>query len=521
MVHRHQPGVTLRSDMCFPDTFDFSGSYAFISTANYHHRLDESIRPLLEERGGRVIRIYTDKEPGAGTDDFCTASLPAGFFSTHHIRAAFTTDLAAPPDCVPSHIPLIALPHAFWFPTHTDQLLQRYSYYISNADYYLVQDSARLPHPCPVPASIRRKKTIHLLPFGSLKLDALRRSWHETRRKTAILYSCGKHGHGDPLRPEEKEPFITYCLQHFPQYDFILRPFPGDRHLYTSLAEHFRGTKFRIDSSKSTLRHLPSAAALLCDYNSTVGKIFSLATGQPVVFLGPQRLPGSYDPGNYFSTVRTPADMLARLQDILALQGQEVPELSAMREKYIFRPGSARELFFTYLSQILSGSVPGEAVAVNCEYIGAIRLPSPADEIAFFLRMLRACRLEFYWSLSGRFSTFSALLCFYSRLYHNGILCQKPALLSVSSRNGKKRLVIMDDKRERERPFRCVAPLSDYAPSTRTFIQQHEELRRTGQAPHESVSLLLPDRNQEVFCHALADVMEQVYMSSSPLPGHN
>ena len=129
--------------MIATDAFDFSGSYVFLANSVYMHRLDESIRPLLEERGGRITRVYTDMTPRPATGDFSPATLPPDFFEKEHVRAAFTLDQSAPINLVPPEVPLLALPHAFWFPRpHTEKLLQTCPSYVGNADYYLTQDDA-------------------------------------------------------------------------------------------------------------------------------------------------------------------------------------------------------------------------------------------------------------------------------------------------------------------------------------------------------------------------------------------
>ena len=494
--------------------FDFSGNYVFIASATYMHRLDESIRPLLEERGGQIFRIYTNAAPRIAAGDFALSALPADFFETGAVRAAFTTDAATPPDLVPPTVPLIALPHAFWFPRpQTEALLQDFPSYVGNADYYLTQDSADLPSRYPRPTSGRRKDNIYLLPFGSLKLDELRRRWLAETHKSHILYTCGKIGHADPLLPEEKKEFIDCCLQHFPQYDFVLRPFPGDRPLYDSLTRAFRTTKrFRIDSYRSTLQRMPSTAALLCDSNSTTGKLFSLATGQPTVFLPSRNMTGDHNPSNLFSPVRTPGEMIARLQEILALKGKENPALTAMREKLIFRPGHARELFFSYLGKILCNTVPQEAIAVPCDYTGDIRLPTATDEIVFFLRELRACRLALYHPPLRHFALYSALTDFYQKLWE-GIQRQKTGMVSVHDRQGHRNLLVDTNCREN---LLCPAPLSDYTQATQLFIQQHKHLIRTFRSLDAPFSILLPDKNYEVFCAALANVIEQAYGTGKP-----
>ena len=129
--------------MIATDAFDFSGRYVFIANSVYMHRLDESIRPLLEERGGRITRIYTDMTPRPATGDFSPATLPPDFFDKEHVRAAFTLDQSAPTNLVPPEVPLFAFSHAFWFPRpHTEKLLQTCPSYVGNADYYLTQDNA-------------------------------------------------------------------------------------------------------------------------------------------------------------------------------------------------------------------------------------------------------------------------------------------------------------------------------------------------------------------------------------------
>ena len=520
--------------MITADAFDFSGRYVFISSSAYMHRLDESIRPLLEERGGRISRIYTDMTPRPATGDFSPETLPPDFFDKEHVRAAFTLDQSAPTNLVPPEVPLFAFPHAFRFPRpHTEQMLQICPSYVGNVDYYLTQDDAAvslaaspyMPHKCkkhataPPPnttlntllsrlTSGRCRKLLHLVPFGDLKFDDLRRRWLAEPHKTTILYTCGHRAHGVPLLMEERKAFIDACLTHFPQYDFVLRPFPGERPSYEPLATAFRATKrFRMDSSRSTLRHMPSAVALLCDHTSTTGKLFALATGQPAVFLSSRNMSGTWDANDLFSPVRTPEDILQALQSSLAWKNGDHPELAALREKLIFRPGHSRELFFHYLAQILSGAVPSDAVALPCDYIGDMELATPAEELTFFLRTLRACRPDLYYESLYRFPLFQALNNFYKHMSIR-VYWKKPLLLSVSKEDGQTRLTMPEETLS---PFFCPAPMSDYSPETQTFIRQHESLCRTEQEREPSHHILLPDRDKTIFCHALASVVEQAY----------
>ena len=495
--------------MIATDAFDFSGSYVFLANSVYMHRLDESIRPLLEERGGRITRVYTDMTPRPATGDFSPATLPPDFFDKEHVRAAFTLDQSAPINLVPPEVPLLALPHAFWFPPpHTEHMLQIYPSYVGNADYYLTQDGGAVPPSFPRLTSGRRREELYLLPFGCLKLDELRRRWLAEPHRATILYTCGHSAHGVPLLMEERKAFIDACLTHFPQYDFVLRPFPGERPRYEPLATAFRTTKrFRMDSSRSTLRHMASAIALLCDHTSTTGQLFALATGQPAVFLPSRNMPRAWDANDLFSPVRTPEDMLLALQSSLAWKNGDHPELAALREKLIFRPGHSRELFFHYLAQILSGAVPSDAVALPCDYIGDMELTTPAEEVGFFLRTLRACRPDLYYEPLCRFPLFQALNNFYKHMSIR-FYWKKPLLLSVSTQEGRTRLMLPETTLS---PFFRPAPISDYCPETQTFIRQHESLCRTEQKKQPSRHILLPDRDRTVFCHALAAVVEQAY----------
>ena len=48
-----------------PPDLDFSGNYLFVAERLRMHRLDESLRPLLEARGGRIVS--PPPRPTAGT----------------------------------------------------------------------------------------------------------------------------------------------------------------------------------------------------------------------------------------------------------------------------------------------------------------------------------------------------------------------------------------------------------------------------------------------------------------------
>lgn len=492
--------------------FDFSGNYAFISSEALMHRLDESILPLLKERGGRICRIYTDATPRTATGDFPLSALPADFFHTQAVRAVFCTDNATPPGIVPKQIPLIAIPHASWRfgKQGPSEYIERVPSYLSNCDYYLAPGRAKPL--CIKIASLRQHDGIHILPFGNLKIDELRRRWIATPHKTNIFYCCGQHQNAIPI--ESKSKLIDLCLQHFPQYDFILRPFPGERPLYDSLADAFRYTKrFRIDSSRSMLQKIPEAVAVLADNNSTTGHMFSLATGRPAVILASPGQKTLFIEWDCLPPVCSPETAISRLKTILARQDSELPELTAMRETYLFRPGHARELFFTYLMQILSGTVPQEAVTTPCEYIGDLQLDSPTAEISFFLQVLRTCRVEFYYSSLQRFRHYAALQNFYQKLYEGRVRRNIPAMLIIQEKQGRKYLLIPS---KTPHSFFLPASLSEYSPATKTFIQQNRALLRAQKSLGRGIHILLPDRDKAVFCHALASVIAEVYGLSSP-----
>lgn len=206
--------------------------------------------------------------------------------------------------------------------------------------------------------------------------------------------------------------------------------------------------------------------------------------------------------------MRTPEDMLSALQSSLDWRNGDHPELTALREKLIFRPGHSRELFFSYLAQILSGDVPRDAVALPCDYVGDVELSTPEEEIAFFLRALRACRPDAYYESLYRFPIFNTLHTFYRHL-KTRFYWKSPLLLSIKKQEGRTRL----NMETTPTPFFRPAPLTDYSPETQAFLQQHEALCGTRQP---SDCILLPDRDTTVFWHALASVVEQAYGVADP-----
>lgn len=178
--------------------------------------------------------------------------------------------------------------------------------------------------------------------------------------------------------------YVEACLRHFPDRILYVRPFPGERERYEALARHFRSAgNFRIDGSRSLLRRLPSAAALICDDSTTVGMMFSLATGRRSVYLSVHSPHGPGVRQTCFAAVHSPAEMIRELKQRVAGTGDEEPELLRLRERLVHRPGHARELFYTYLARILSGAELPEALDVPCEYVGNLQFATPRDAIAF------------------------------------------------------------------------------------------------------------------------------------------
>lgn len=486
--------------MEFSKSFDFSGNYAFVASWGMMHRLDESIRPLLEARGGRIIRIHTEEGNRASPNWLTPATLPQDFFCRQAIRAAFTVDYAAPPGLVPLTVPLIGLPHAFWTsPKGQLRSLGEYAFYLANMDYYLSQDSA-----CSVDweiVSLRRRDHVRVLPIGNLKLDELRLRHRAEKNKNCLVYCCGLS-----LLAANREiqfDYIDACLRHFPEYTLFVRPFPGDRHAYARLEHHFRACdRFRIDSSSSTLRHLPSAAALICDDTSTVGMMYSLATGRRAVFL-PAYTPKLWGVRQTaFPAVRSPEEMVGELKKRLAEPEGEDPELVRLRESLVYRPGHARELFYDWLARILSGADLAEGLAVPCEYVGDWQFATPQEAVALFLRALRSCRLEQYQSVLTLRSQVGKILCMLYTLLRSRQQQGLPLVLHVKGRAWR---ALDDAELDASCPIHLPSPLEDYGPATRDFLRARgEQSRDMPHAGEEGMHILLPDRNKRVFCLGLA-----------------
>lgn len=496
---------------CHTADFDFSGNYLFVAEKLRMHRLDESLRPLLEARGGRILRLQADCLPLGTPDGWNLLTLPADFFTRYAVRAAFTTDNSAPPDLVPPDVPLVALPHAFWETPQSEKLLGDWAAYLGNADYYLTQD---LPSPGEdaLVSSLRRRDVVRLLPFGSLKLDLLRERWLSEPRKDIIMYCCGTTAHGCTIA--EKQELVQRCLVDFPHYHVVVRPFPGAADAYAPLVEALRHEKrFLLDTGGSTLRYLPRTAALLYDSHTTTGRIFLVATGLPAVCI-PAR---DMDDGDYAlhpCVASTPDALSAGVAACLAQHRLgEVPELRRLRETILYRPGEARRLFWDYLAAVLQGTVPPQAVAVPCEYIGDCRPTSRAEELRLLLQRLQAGSVERSYNLFRSYPLYNNLEAFYRTLRRQADK-QRPCLLRLTQQPGGQKLSICRPEEE-PLPFLCWGPLHTYGPPGLAHIQAHQHQRLA--APTADCAILLPDRTRELLRQAFAELLLSVYGPSTGL----
>lgn len=485
------------------DDFDFSGNYLFVAERLRMHRLDESLRPLLEARGGRIVRLQADGEPLATPDGWNLRDLPRDFFAQHAFRAAFTTDNSTPPGLVPPEVPLIAIPHAFWETPQSEKLLGGWAAYLGNADYYLTQDRPASGHG--FVSSQRRRDVVRLLPFGNLKLDLLRERWLNEPRKDIIMYCCGITAYGCPI-PRKLE-IVRRCLRDFPHHHVVVRPFPGAEAAYAPLTEALgHDGRFILDTGGSTLRYLPRAAALLYDVHTTTGNIFLLATGQTAVCLPAHDRDERPLPNAQLAA--TPEEVSAAVAACLAqLEQGEVPALRRLRESILYRPGEARELFWEYLACILQGGVPPQAVAVPCEYIGDCRPASRQEELALLLRRLRDDSVERSYNLFRGYPLYNNLEAFYRTLRRRTERGQ-PCLVRLKLHPKGRALRVCGDE-EADMPFLCWAPLRDYGPPGLKHLQTHQR-QRLG-ALTADCAILLPDRNKSLFRRAFADLIETVY----------
>lgn len=494
------PGSSLA--VSAPDDTDFSGDYLFVAGVSQMHRLDESLRPLLESRGGRIVRLQADILPVRTPDGWNLADMPGDFFGRHRFRAAFTTDNSTPRDLVPLSIPLIAMPHAFWRMPHTERLLTTQPAYLGNADYYLTQDRAD-PPPVRV-ASLRRRDVVRLLPFGSLKVDALRERCLAETRKDVIMYCCAGDAHFRSM--EDRLALVRACLRRFPGYGFVLRPYPGKEAPFAPLCEALRGEdRFVFDTGGSSLRWLPRTAVLLHDASTTTGQIFQVASGRVGVCIAGRNMDEETCAGQCF-LVETPEELTAAVAACLERNGRgEDAALTALRERLIHRQGQARELFFTYLAAILRGDIPAEAVEIPCEYIGHCRAGTRREELELFLRRLRAGRTEFSYNLFREYGFYQSLEAFH-RTLRRRTLRGLPCLVRLIPNGGVPQLGIVRDTPATF--FRWGRP-RDYGPAGLGFIGAGQS--RRVDALTEGCAILLPDGDVSVFSQALAEIFLAVY----------
>ena len=489
---------------------DFSGNYLFVAERQRMHRLDESLRPLLEARGGRIVRIQADCDPPATPDAWNLRDLPQDLFARHAFRAAFTTDNSTPPGLVPPEVPLIAIPHAFWETPQSEKLLDGWAAYLGNADYYLTQDLPASGQG--LVSSLRRRDVVRLLPFGNLKLDLLRERWLDEPRKDIIMYCCGVTAYSCPM-PRKLE-IVRRCLRDFPHHHVVVRPFPGAEAAYAPLTEALgHDGRFILDTGGSTLRYLPRAAALLYDAHTTTGNIFLLATGQTAVCLPAHDR--DEQPLSYAQRAATPEEVSAAVAACLAqLEQGEVPELRRLRESVLHRPGEARRHFWEYLACILQGAVPPQAVAVACEYIGDCRPASRQEELALLLRRLRDGSVERSYNLFRGYPLYNNLEAFYRTLRRRA---EKglPSLVRLRQLPAGRTLRVCRDE-DADRPFLCWGSLRDYGPPGLKHIQRHQRQRLSALAA--DCAILLPDRNKSLFCQAFAELIQAVYGTETSLP---
>ncbi|WP_297226684.1 hypothetical protein [uncultured Desulfovibrio sp.] len=503
---------SLSSPLCHADDFDFSGDYLFVAERLRMHRLDESLRPLLEARGGRIVRLQADHQALGTPDGWNLLDMPPDFFARHAFRAAFTTDNSTPRDLVPPQLPLIAIPHAFWETPQSEKLLGGWAAYLGNADYYLTQDRPS-PGRDALVSSLRRRDVVRLLPFGSLKLDLLRERWLAEPRKDIIMYCCGVTAHSRPL--EEKLELVRNCLRHFPRHHVVVRPFPGAEAAYAPLAEALRQEeRFLLDTGSSSLCYLPRAATLLYDSHTTAGRIFLVATGQTAVCI-PSLDMDPKDEALHPCVIHSPAELPAAVAACLAqLEQGEVPELRRLREAIIYRPGEARHLFWEYLAAILRGCVPSQAVSVACEYIGGCRPASRQEELQLLLQRIQAGTVERSYNLFREYPLYNNLEAFYRTLRRRTEKGQ-PCLVRLKQHpTGWAMRICRDD--DLGLPFFCWSPLRDYGLPGLKHIQTHQQQRLA--APEADCAILLPDRDTRLFRQAFAELVQMGLGTSTALP---
>lgn len=277
---------------------------------------------------------------------------------------------------------------------------------------------------------------------------------------------------------------------------------------YASLVEAFgHDERFTLDTGSTTLFYLPRAATLLYDANTTTGQMFMLATGQKAICLPTSDPSKKISPHAHVAS--TPDEVSAAVAMCLAqLEQGEVPELRHLRESILYRPGETRHLFWQYLADILRGTVPPQAVAIACEYIGDCCPASRNDELALLLQRLAAGTVERSYNLFREYPFYSELESVYRALHirrDKGL----PCLVRLGQQSdGYQQVEVCPDEAQ-DMPFLCWGSLRYYGPPGLMHIQKHASQRLA--APTAGCAILLPDRNKELFCQAFTELLVAVY----------
>ena len=209
-----------------------------------------------------------------------------------------------------------------------------------------------------------------------------------------------------------------------------------------------------------------------------------------------------------------PEELATAVAACLELNGEgEDAELTALRERLIYRQGHARELFFQYLAAILRGEVPQEAVAIPCEPIGDCRPASRREELDLFLQRLRAGRVEFSYNLFKEYAFYHSLEAFYRTLRRR--MCRGLPCLVRPTVFGE--VTLLGIVRDTPATFYRWGSLRDYGPAGLEFIGAGQS--RSVDALTEGCAILLPDRNMIAFSQALAEIFLAVYGSSPEVSG--
>lgn len=221
------------------------------------------------------------------------------------------------------------------------------------------------------PNSLKREftKDIKIIPAGYPKIDILMEaaSHHKPPFKRVTYYPIMLNDFTRRNILSDMflllRDFLTQFFTVFPDWEFILRPFPPDREssFFQDISKEFSQKNFILDTGEDNVTNLVSCDLFITDYSSSYLN-YAYTTLRPTLFLQPDHGKPLYKDFGYIA--QTANEAISALKQALNSLPQWENKLRKLRECHLCHPGQALGYLCDRIESLLQGRMEKDWISL-------------------------------------------------------------------------------------------------------------------------------------------------------------